>query len=276
MKIRLSQDVVAQMAPLRFVEAVGWGAIRLSRGLMAVVVVLGEALAWCAAGGFYRQPVRLFAISYQIVEFGLKSLPLAFIFALAFGLVMSIQIQSMANAIDLLSPVLTFYGNLLARQQAPLLVGVLIASRNGSAIASDLSSMTAGSEMAALRGMGIDPVRFLVAPALIAMVVVTPVVILLMVAATLFTVALYFYFAQRASPIFVIGLSIEGIEAADLAILLIKGVVFGLLIVGVSASIGLSAQARSMGVGRAVMFAVVAGITSVLLANAAISILVAD
>ena len=275
MSIRSAKSAAERTSPLRFVEAVGWHTIQLIRGLAAVAILLGEVLAWCLAGGFYRQPVRLSAVAYQIVELGLKCLPLAFIFAVAFGLVLSIQIQTMRSAIDLLSPILGFYADLLAREQAPLLVGILVASRNGSAIASDLSSMAAGSEIAALRGMGIDPVRFLVAPALIAMMIVTPILILLMVSATLLTVAIYLYFAQGASPILVIGTAVDGIGAGDLGLSLAKGLLFGVLVVGIAASIGLSARARFFSVGRAVMFAVVAGITAILVTNAAITIFTA-
>ena len=53
-------------------------------------------------------------------------------------------------------------------------MGILIAGRSGSAIAARLATMTINQEVDALQVMGINPVRFLVAPMLIALVVMLP------------------------------------------------------------------------------------------------------
>jgi len=260
--------------PLRGIERIGWGVVAFLRGIGGFLGVTGESLAWTVAGPLYKQPVRAHAAARQIVELGLKSLPLALLFALAFGVILSMQIMTMLETVDLLSTILGFFGHILSREQAPLLVGVLMAARNGSAIASDLSTMSDNGELTALRAMGIEPVRYLVAPTFIAMLIVTPVITLVMIATTLSTVAVYLNLAQGVSPIFVIGLSVDGIELQDLLLSLVKAIVFGFLVIGIAAGIGLRAR-RGPGVGRAVTFSVVVGITAVLIANAAISLIAA-
>jgi len=62
----------------------------------------------------------------------------------------------------------------VVREFAPLIVGILIAGRSGSALAARFSTMMINQEVDALRVIGISPVRFLVAPALFAMMVMVP------------------------------------------------------------------------------------------------------
>jgi len=56
----------------------------------------------------------------------------------------------------------------VTREFGPLITGILVAGRSGSALAARLSTMTINQEVDALRVMGVDPVRFLVEPALVA------------------------------------------------------------------------------------------------------------
>jgi phospholipid/cholesterol/gamma-HCH transport system permease protein len=59
----------------------------------------------------------------------------------------------------------------LIREMAPLTTALIVASRSGTAMATEIGNMKAGLEVAALQAMGIDPLRFLILPRLVAMVV---------------------------------------------------------------------------------------------------------
>ncbi|MHC4500389.1 MAG: MlaE family ABC transporter permease [Planctomycetota bacterium] len=62
----------------------------------------------------------------------------------------------------------------LFRELGPLITAVILASRSGSAFAAELGTMKVNEEIDALTTMGLDPVRFLVVPRVIAAVFVTP------------------------------------------------------------------------------------------------------
>jgi phospholipid/cholesterol/gamma-HCH transport system permease protein len=62
----------------------------------------------------------------------------------------------------------------VVREFSALITGILVAGRSGSALAARLSTMQINQEIDALKVMGIDPVRYLVVPALLAMIVMLP------------------------------------------------------------------------------------------------------
>ncbi len=238
-----------------------------------VVRLIGTCLAWIVGGPFLGRPIRVSTIALHVVELGLKSLPVTVLFALSFGLVIGLQVTLFQKSIDYLPPILRFVGNFTVRDQAPAFVGILMAARAGGAITSEISTMVFDREVMALRSMGIDPLRFVVAPALLAMAVATPVLSLIMTAAQILTLALYLFFAKGIAPVFVIDLAVEGITGTDLMVNAIKSVTFGLLVLGISARSGLSVVERGGSTGSTTTFAIVVSIVVVLLLNALISIL---
>ena len=62
----------------------------------------------------------------------------------------------------------------LVRELGPVLTALMVTGRVGSAIAAELGSMTVSQQIDAMRALGTDPVRKLVAPRLIALIVTLP------------------------------------------------------------------------------------------------------
>src|ERR1700685_545495 len=62
----------------------------------------------------------------------------------------------------------------LARELGPLIAAVLFAGRSGSAFTAEIGTMTITAEVAALKCMGLDPVRFLVVPRVLAAMAMLP------------------------------------------------------------------------------------------------------
>lgn len=261
------------ISPLGVLERTGQGAHFWIFGIVRVLRLVGACTAWCLAGWAIGQPVRLAAICTQIFEFGVKSLPLTGLFAFSFGSVIGLQVDLMLDRVDYLPPILGFVGDFFTRQQAPVIVGILLAARVGGAFTSELSAMVIDGEIAALKSMGIDPIRFIVAPAFIAMTIVTPLLTLLMIAAQVFTLAIYLHLAQGTALLFVLDLVVTGIGPGDLVLGITKGLLYGMIILGVSAQTSLSVILRGRRTGSATTFAVVTSITAVLLSDALISIL---
>jgi phospholipid/cholesterol/gamma-HCH transport system permease protein len=260
--------------PVSMIERTGNGFINWILGIFSMLRLSAACIAWCLTGWLYGQPVRFSAITMQIVELGVKSLPLTALFAFSFGSVVGLQVDLLLDSVDYLPPILTFVGNFFIKQQAPVIVGILLAARVGGAFTSELSSMVIDGEVAALKTMGIDPVRFIVAPAFVAMLIVTPLLTMLMVAGQLITLALYLFFTKGVAAIFVVSLAVEGIEAPDMATGILKGLLYGVVILGISAQTALTAVESGRSTGSATTFAVVVSITAVLVADAVISILI--
>ena len=257
---------------VRLFERIGnWGLARLT-GTFGTLRLIGICLAWIVGGWAFRQPVRISAVLVQVVELGLKSLFVTLLFAFSFGVVIGMQVELFQKTVNYLPPILQFVGEFFVREQAPVMVGILIAARAGGAVTSELSTMVFDGEVTALRSMGIDPVRFLVAPILVALLIVTPLLMLVMASGQIIFLALYLFFQKGIVPLFVIDLAAEGISGVDIGVTLAKGMLFAVAILGISAHTGLTVRERGWTTGGATTFAVMAGIVVVLILNVVVSL----
>ena len=260
-------------ATLRFLEGTGAWVIYWIQAAYAVLRLIGTALAWIFGGWLFGQPVRFSSICLQVVELGVKALPVTALFAVSFGSIIGLQVTLYQKTVDFLPPILEFVGTFFVREQAPAIMGILMAARAGGAITAELSTMVFDREIMALRSIGIDPIRFLIAPSLVAMLIVTPVLGLLMAAGQVLTLSLYLFYAKGIAPVFAIDLVSDGISGIDLTMNVIKGVFFGAAILGISAQAGLTVIERGRTTGSATTFAIVVSIVVVLIINSIISML---
>lgn len=145
----------------------------------------------------------------------------------------------------------------LIRELGPVLSALMVSGRIGSAISAELGSMVVSQQIDAMRALGTDPVRKLVVPRIIALIMMLP---LLTVAADIFgligggVVANYLY--NQDVNVFVESVR-NGISTSDIIGGMIKPLFFGLVIGSVSCHKGLSTTGGTVGVGRSVTNAVV-------------------
>ena len=182
--------------------------------------------------------------------------------ALPFGLVLVLEVGSLANQIGAPSFVGAVDAIGTVREAAPIITALLLAGAGGSAICSDLGARTIRDEIAALHVMGIDPIERLVAPRLLATMVVA--VLLNGV------VAMAGILSGYAAAVFMLHGSAGGFlnsfsafsQPADLIESELKAAFFG-LIAGIVASYkGLGVKRGAAGVGEAVnQSVVITGIT---------------
>ena len=153
---------------LRMAEAVGR---RTASGIEEVGfagVLFAESLLWTLFGRMRQQPVRLNAVFAQMMQVGIQALPIVTVLAATIGLMLAIQSLYSLRLFGAESFATVGIALSVVREFAPLVVGILIAGRSGSALAARFSTMVINQEIDALRVIGISPVRYLVAPALIA------------------------------------------------------------------------------------------------------------
>ena len=145
----------------------------------------------------------------------------------------------------------------LLRELGPVFTALLIAGRNATAMASELGSMVVTEQVDAMRGFGIDPIRRLMTPRVVATVVVLPLLVAvgdlsgllggyLVASITLHLTAAQFW--NRAIRALVFG---------DICIGFTKAVVFGFIIATVGCYQGFRVKGGTEGVGRATIAAFV-------------------
>jgi phospholipid/cholesterol/gamma-HCH transport system permease protein len=118
--------------------------------------------------------VRIDSIFVQMIEVGIRAIPIVTVLAGTIGVMLAIQGIYTLRTFGAESRVVVGIALSVTREFSALITGILIAGRSGSALAARLSTMKINQEVDALRVIGINPVRFLVAPALLAMMVMLP------------------------------------------------------------------------------------------------------
>jgi phospholipid/cholesterol/gamma-HCH transport system permease protein len=145
----------------------------------------------------------------------------------------------------------------LVREMGPVLASLMLAGRVGSAIAAELGSMVVSEQVDAMRALGTDPIKKLVWPRLLALMVMTPALTLVAdmvgavggwaVASTLMNVPSSVYINSAK----------DALTYNDLTGGLVKPLVFGFIIAIVSCRAGLRTYGGTVGVGRSTTQAVV-------------------
>lgn len=156
----------------------------------------------------------------------------------------------------------------MVREMGALMTGIVLAGRTGAAFAAHLGNMKANEEIDALESLGISPVDFLVAPRLLALGVMMP---LLSLYANCLGIAGGMAVASMVLEISPTAYWVEMLTIVDLSDVvsgLIKAVTFG-AIVGLAGCLrGLQAERSAAGVGRAATSAVVTAILFIIIADA--------
>jgi len=136
---------------------------------------LGAATAKrVVVGPFRGRPIRLLATAQQTVRVGNQSLPLVALIAALVGTILTLQSAYQLREMGATQLVAGLVSISVTRELAPLMTGILVAGRAGAAIAAELGTMKVSEEIDALEVIGIDPIHYLVAPRLIALVIAVP------------------------------------------------------------------------------------------------------
>ncbi len=242
---------------LRYVEHTGRGTVRCLDEVGYATSLLGESVFWMLLGRRWRQPVRLTSILDQMKQVGVDAVPIATMLSASIGVMLAVQSLYSLRLFGAESFAHIGIALAVTREFAPLIIGILIAGRSGSALAARISTMAINQEIDALRAIGINPVRYLVAPALIAMLIMLPALTMWSNLVALTAAGLFVSADTDISMASYVANTIAVITPADLLHGLGKSGIFAVLIVVIGAVNGSLVKGGSEGVGRVTTRAVV-------------------
>jgi len=229
-----------------------------------ILRLLAHTLYWCKDAIW-----NIDKILYQITEIGNNTLPVAALIALSSGAVLTIQSGPALASFGIQESLGGIVGLSMVREIGPVMASILIAGRMGSAMTAELGSMSVYDEIDALKTMNINPVRFLVMPRFIAMIVSLPVLVLFMDVIGWFGGAI----VANVNPEIGLSFQVYFRNLADLVSIkavfngLIKAFIFGVIISIVSCYIGLRTKGGPREIGRSVTKAVVLSFILVLVSD---------
>jgi phospholipid/cholesterol/gamma-HCH transport system permease protein len=191
--------------------------------------------------------------------------------AIPFGVIVSVQVGGVAQQIGAVSFSGAVNGIGVLRQGAPLVTSLMIAGAVGSALCSDLGARTVREEVDALRVMGINPVNRLVAPRLLAAVVVALLLNVIVAVAAIGTGYAINVGSGNVSSGTYLASFVSFAQPTDLLLAEFKAAVFGFIATIVAAHKGLSATGGPKGVADAVNQAVVLSFILLAVVNVALT-----
>jgi len=246
-----------------FFDQIGYGSM-----------LFAESIYWLLIGWRRRQPVRIRMIFHEMQQIGVAAVPIATLLSGTIGLMLAIQsLYSLglfgAEAYAYIGIALS-----VAREFSPLIMAILVAGRSGSAIAARLATMTINQEVDALQVMGINPVRFLVAPMLIALVIMLPCLAMLANLVSIGAAGLYVSANLDASMGSYIYNTMQILKTDDVWHGIIKASFFGLLIGLIGVMNGASVSGGAEGVGRVTTRSVVHAIAAIVITDMIFAFLV--
>jgi len=211
-----------------------------------------------------RVPFRALSFFRHAERAGVDSVPLVGLVSFFLGLTMALltgyQLQRFGT--ERLVPGLVAIG--FTRELGPLITGIMLAARIGAAFTAELGTMTVSEEVEAIEAMGIGPLRFLVAPRMLALFFLMPCLSTISNMSAIFATSLISkaYFSI-AFPYF-LDLVRDSLLIRDLITGVLKSFLFGVLIAAIACYRGLNVRGGAAGVGTATTSSVVTAITVVI------------
>jgi phospholipid/cholesterol/gamma-HCH transport system permease protein len=249
------------------VAGIGMRAVEAVREVGYLAALLFEAFYWLFMGHSRRQPVRLRAIFKEALGVGVAAIPIVGLASFAIGMMLAIQGIYTLRTFGAEDQVVLGIALSVTREFAPLITGIFVAGRSGSAIAARIGTMQLSQEIDALRVIGINPVRYLVAPLLAAMLLTLPALTIMSDLLALLGGALYCAGELSLPPAIFFSRTFEVLLAGDVLQGVSKSLVFAVIITLIGAVNGFSVTAGAEGVGRATTRAVVLGSIGIILAD---------
>jgi phospholipid/cholesterol/gamma-HCH transport system permease protein len=224
-------------------------------------------LAARSLGGLVKKPRYLPETIAQMDAIGVGSLTIIILTGFFTGGVLTVQTFPTLKTYGAQSQTGYLVAVSLVRELGPVLCALMVTGRVGSAISAELGSMVVSQQIDAMRALGTDPVRKLVAPRLIALLISLPLLTVLADVLGIFggwvtATALY----SVPSTIFINSVR-DAITTDDLIGGVVKPIVFSLIIGTVACRQGLNTEGGTVGVGRSTTRAVVMASIVVIIAD---------
>ncbi len=242
------------------VELLGRKIYLTLRGAGRGLKMLFQAFLYIAV--FYKSRDE---IRRQTLLAGIQSFWITSIVALFTGMILSLQAGLVLRDYGQAAQVGNLVSQTLCREMGPFMTSLILAASVGSAITAQIGTMAVSEELAALEVMSINPVRFLVMPRLIAMMLMCPILTIYtdiigtigggLVAVNQIDVPWGIY----------VDSALKYLKTKDILVGILKSFIFAILIVTISCYKGMATSGGAAGVGKSTRSSVISSFLMILL-----------
>lgn len=253
---------------ISFLESLGKAAHGAFRVAGQVTGLLFLATYWIFVGPFRKKPIYFKHLFSQAVFGGVNSLIIVCFVNLAMGIVLAMQSAYQLEQLGATIYVAALVAVSMTREIGPVLTALVIAGRVGAAITAEISTMKVTEQIEALETLALNPIRYLVVPRFLAMLVMLPCLVMLADISGMFGGYLIGTLSLDLRPGLYIDTTIQFLEKKDIITGLVKSAVFSTIITMISCQQGLGTEGGAEGVGRSTTNSVVLAFIFIILADA--------
>jgi len=214
-------------------------------------------LMYVSAKAMVRPPFYFKLLIEQCYSLGVLSFSLVFITAVSTGMVMSLQFGFGLERFGGKLYVPKVVGMSIMRELGPVLTCLMIAGRAGSGIAAEIASMKVTQQIDAIRALGTDPIKRIVIPRILALLIMTPLLTVLADIVGIVAGMAISVVELNIHPSFYLHEALIALKLSDFLVGIQKTVFFGLIIGVTGCYYGLQTEGGTQGVGQSTTKAVV-------------------
>ncbi|MFZ1415178.1 MAG: ABC transporter permease [Defluviicoccus sp.] len=211
-----------------------------------------EAVSHCL-----RPPFYLRSIGRQLIDIGYYSLPVVGLTAIFTGMVLALQSYVGFSRFSAEGAIANVVVVSITRELGPVLAGLMVAGRIGAAMAAEIGTMRVTEQLDALTTLSTNPMKYLVAPRLIAGVIVLPLLVMIANIIGIFGGFIVSVYKLGFNPANYLQSTFEALHVDDVVSGLVKAAAFGFIISLMGCYHGYTSRGGAQGVGQATTSAVV-------------------
>ena len=246
---------------------IGRRSISLAESLGGISRLFCASAYWTCVGPLRGKGLRWRASIRQMVIVGFNAVPIVSLISMFIGVIIALQGAYALRRFGALNYVVDMVAVTMTRELGPLLTAIIVIGRSGSSFAAEIGTMKVGEEVDALETMGLNPIRFLVVPRYLAMLIMMPCLTTAADTAGVLGGALFAIANLGVSLPHYLLRTIEVLLMRDIVSGLIKSLVFAVIITKIGCYEGFAVKGGAEGVGRSTTASVVKSIFSVIAAD---------
>ncbi|MGH1412194.1 MAG: MlaE family ABC transporter permease [Pelagimonas sp.] len=241
----------------------------LGRAFLQSLAAIGRVSIFAFQALFHiiRPPFYGREFALALLNIGWLSLPVVGLTAIFTGAALALQIYSGGARFNAEAVVPQIVGIGMVRELGPVLVGLMIAARVTSSIAAEIATMKVTEQIDALVTLSTNPMKYLVAPRVLAALIVVPVLVGVGDTIGIFGGWIVATGSLGFNPATYLKNTVDFLEALDIISSLVKGCVFGGIAALMGCYYGMHSGRGAQGVGRATKGSVEAAAILILAAN---------
>ncbi|MDP8263662.1 MAG: ABC transporter permease [Candidatus Ancaeobacter aquaticus] len=241
--------------------------ISFLRHVTSITQLTVESFYWIIFGPFRKKPVKRSHIVTQMIDTGVHSLVIVIVISFFVGLTMAMLLAYQLRQFGSESLISSFTAIAFTRELGPLMTAIVISGRVGASFTAELGTMKVSEEIMALETSAINPVRYLISPRLLAMIIMVPCLVVISDVMGMIGGFVIGKFQLGIESAYYIDKSLMALQLKDIVTGMVKSVAFAIIICMVGCYYGFIVEGGAEGVGKYTTVSVVCSLITVVAAD---------